>query len=233
MKAIILAAGAGNRLKEFTDEPKSLIRIKDEPIIVRSIRLLKKAGIADIVIVVGYKSEKIIEEVKELYPDVVFVKNDDFKEGSILSLWSASKELEGDVLIMDADIYYEEALLERLVSSKKKDFFLIDQSAAKDHEAVIVGFNDGRAVALARGLVGSYHVAGEWAGFLKLSDNGAKRLKKIIEMKISGGERREGYEFIVPELFNTVSVSYELISGLRWVEIDFPEDITKAENLRL
>jgi GNAT superfamily N-acetyltransferase len=65
--------------------------------------LLKKAGIADIVIVVGYKSEKIIEEVNKLYPDVVFVQNKDFTEGSILSLWRASKQLEGDVLIMDAD----------------------------------------------------------------------------------------------------------------------------------
>lgn len=232
MQAIILAAGIGKRLNSFTRDPKCLIKIKDEPLIVRSMAILNGFGIDDIVVVVGYRAEKVIRVVRDSRMRANFIRNKDFEEGSILSLWRAAGEFKKDILIMDADIYFEAALVEKIVNSKKENFFLIDAQSEKDAEAVIVGFEDERAVALERGASReNFSVSGEWAGFLKLSETGAGRLKALLQKKVSAGEREIGYEFIIPELFEAIAISYELTGDSRWVEIDFPKDVEKAGGL--
>jgi len=231
MKAIILAAGVGRRIKNFTKDPKCLIQIKKEPLIIRTIKLLEKHGIYDVLIVVGYKANKVVETVRKHHLKARFMKNKDFTEGSILSLWCARRDFRGDILIIDGDLYFEEALIEKIVNSKQKNFFLIDSKEKKDKEAVIVGFNRKKAQSLARGLKGRFPVSGEWAGFLKLAPSGTKELNKTLERKIREGERKLGYEFIIPELFKKLNISYERVDGLNWVEIDYPKDVTKAKRL--
>lgn len=235
MKAIILAAGIGKRLKSFTNKPKCLIKIKYEPLLVRAVRLLRECCFKDkdIVIVVGYKAEEVINELKNYRLAVKVIKNDDFTEGSILSLWKAYREIGKDILIMDGDLYFEKKLIENVLRSKKKNFFLIDRQTKRDNEAVRVGFMDNRAVALDRGLKGNYGILGEWAGFLKLSSSGSNRLKRLLKEKISAGEKKIGYEFIMPDLFKKAAISYELIDGLRWVEIDYPKDVNRARALNI
>ena len=62
MKAVILAAGKGTRMKEITKEiPKPMVQIKDKPMLEHIIRFIKNAGITDLGLVVGYK-RSIIKE---------------------------------------------------------------------------------------------------------------------------------------------------------------------------
>lgn len=231
MKVIILAAGIGKRLKNFTKNPKCLIKIKNETLLKRYIKAFQKFGINDITIVTGYKSSKVTNEIKKHKNGIKILKNNDYSEGSILSLWTVKNELNGDILIADGDLYFEEKIIKTIITSKKKNFFLIDRTSPKNKEAVFVGFKKNKAVNLARGLKGNYEILGEWAGFLKLSAEGAKKLFQLLQKKILSGERQSGYEFIIPELFNNLSISYELINGLKWIEIDYPKDIKKAEKL--
>jgi mannose-1-phosphate guanylyltransferase len=66
MKAIILAGGLGERLKPLTDHtPKPLLPIKGKPIIEHAIDNFKKHGITDIILAIGYKSEKIKQHFKD------------------------------------------------------------------------------------------------------------------------------------------------------------------------
>lgn len=233
MKAVILAAGIGKRLKGFTRNPKCLIKIKDDPLIIRTIKLLRKFNFKDIVVVVGYRAQQVINELKKHRLKVEIVKNDHFAEGSIISLWKAKHEFGKDILIIDSDLYFQKELIERVTRSKKRNFFLIDTKAKQDNEAVRVGFKGNRAVALARGLNGEYGILGEWAGFLKLSSSGSKKLRQLLEEKISSGKRKIGYEFIIPHLFKKIAISYELIDDLNWIEIDYPGDVAKARNLSI
>ncbi len=233
MRAIILAAGVGKRLSKFTHKPKSLLKINNETLITRIIRLLNEHDIRDIVVVTGFKQGLLKSEISKCGRKVKFIHNSLFKKGSIISLWKAAGYFNKDILIMDADLFFERALIKKVVDSEKKDFFLIDSSNKVDNEAVIVGFKRSRAVKLERGLKGKYSPIGEWAGFLKLSRNSAKYLKKILGDLINNGDEDSGYEFIIPRLFNKVNISYELIDGLKWVEIDFPKDVVKAKGLRI
>ena len=234
MKAIILAAGLGRRLRQIIDMPKCLLKIKDSSLIQRYILSLGDYGLKEMVIVVGYKKDSIIKEVKK-FKDLIKIKiinNPDFSKGSILSLWRARNELGQDTLLIDGDVYFESRVVKKIFSSKKKNFFLIDTSLKDDPEAVMVGFRNKQAVALGRGLKGKYDVLGEWAGFLRLSTSASRSLKKIIERRVKGGDRDTGYEFIVPELFKKSPISYELVDGLNWVEIDFPRDLKRARLCR-
>jgi len=66
--AVILAGGFGKRLRPFTeDSPKPLIEVGGKPIIVWQIEWLKKHGFNDIVLLVGYRKEKIIEFIGSGY----------------------------------------------------------------------------------------------------------------------------------------------------------------------
>ena len=233
MKAVILAAGVGKRIKGFTRDPKCLIKIKNVPIIVRNIRLLNKYGIEDILIITGYKANKINDTIRRHKLKIKVKKNKRFTKGSILSLWAARDFINEDVIIMDGDLYFEEKLIKLLKKTKKKNFFLIDQTVKKDREAVIVGFNKGRAFMLGRGLKGDYDLIGEWAGILKLANNASLELYNVLKQKILSGEENIGYEFIVPDIFKNIKISYELIGGLKWVEIDFLKDVKKAKSLKI
>jgi choline kinase len=233
MKAIILAAGLGIRLNGLIRYPKCLIEINGEPLLERCLRILDGHGIREVVLVLGYESA-LIEEKLRLFlagqPAIRarIIRNPDYREGSILSLHRAIGELDGRVLLMDGDIYFEPALIEKAVLSQKEDFFLIDQKARQDDEAVLVGFRNGAAVELARGLKGDYEILGEWAGCLNLSEDGAKKLAKLLREKVEAGERSLGYEFLIPELFSRLPIACETIDGIRWADIDFREDIAHA-----
>ena len=235
-RAIILAAGMGRRLGSKIQSPKCLIEINGENLLERYVKILHYFGLYDITLVVGYEYLQILKSIEEieiagLMDSLKIIYNMSYKEGSILSLYEARDELQGDVLLMDGDLYFEPFLIERIIDSQKEDFFVIDRNAEYDEEAVLIGFENEKAIDLARGLKGQYSVLGEWAGCLKLSTQGTERLQELVTNKVAKGERELGYEFIIPELFETITISYELIDGIKWLEIDFLNDIERASTL--
>lgn len=218
-------------MRSVTRGPKCLIRINRQTLIGRIISLLNGSGIKDITVVVGYQAEEVVSALEKCRLKARIIENRDFGRGSILSLWAARDKLKGDLLLVDADLYFEKKVIQLIIRSRKKDFFLIDTASGKDEEAVRVGFRNNRAVKLARGLKGNYPVIGEWAGFLRLSGSAAIELKELLSKLIDAGERKLGYEFIIPGLFKKAAISYELTSGLKWTELDYPKDIKKAKRL--
>ena len=176
---------------------------------------------------------EVKNEIRKFHKGVKIVNNNEYRDGSILSLGKALSGMDADIIIVDGDTYFERGIIEKMALSKKRNYFLIDSSKKGDPEAVIVGFTKTRAVDLARGLSGKYYLSGEWAGFLRLSKRSARKLKDIIDRKIFSGEKHIGYEFVVPELFNYVPITYELVDGLKWTEIDFFRDIKYAESLKI
>jgi len=233
MRAVVLAAGSGKRLRNVFEDPKCLIQVGGVSLFGRYMEGFSGAAIEDIVLVLGYGMEKVIKYIETLPPGprIHIVENSDFDRGSILSLWAARDWLEGDILLMDGDLYFEKDFLGLPIRSKKPDFFVIDSGAINDGEAVMVGFRGQRAVALKRGLKGDFDLCGEWAGCLRLSAEGTTHLREIVCGEVAEGRIDEGYEFVVPRLFDFMDISFELTGGLDWVEIDFPKDIEKAEKL--
>jgi len=233
MRAILLSAGSGVRLREGFDDPKCLISIGGRCLLRRYLESFSMVGIEEMVVVLGYRMERVLEYMEGLPagPRVHILRNTQYERRSILSLWTARDWLRDEILLMDSDIFFEEAFLKKPAKSKKDNFFFIDSRAVNDGEAVMVGFKDGKAVDLSRGLHGGFDLMGEWAGGLKLSPAGTSLLREILCQEVAQGNVDEGYEFVVPQLFDRIPITYELIDHLKWVEIDFPEDMEKAEKL--
>lgn len=236
MKAIILAAGVGNRLKPLTDKmPKSLIKIGEQTILERMIDSLLSCDVNDICLVVGHMRHMITDLTGEKYKTVKFkyVVNPDYELGSIVSLWVAREEFSGDdTLLMDADVIFEREILAKLVHSKNPNCFLIDKNFSGDDEEMKVASLNKRVVQISRKISREHDEAGEGVGFCKISSAYHGELLKGLEKTICLNPACD-YETTLDDFIRRAPAGFEDITGMRWTEIDFAEDIKKAESLGL
>lgn len=127
MKAIILAAGMGTRLRPLTeDRPKSLVEVSGEAMTERQIRFLKEKGIHDITLVVGYKKEYfdyLVEKygVKTVFNDKFDIYNNIYSMYLVRNILPESYVLEGDVY-MNKNIIDENVNRSTYFSSYKDNF---------------------------------------------------------------------------------------------------------------
>ena len=135
MKAVILAAGVGKRLRHvIADRPKCLIELGERTLLSRYLESLATLAITQVVMIVGYQQELIRRAVKtERFPgEVHFEVNDAYERGSIGSLWAGRRELNDDVVIMDADVLYHPTILQRLVESPNPNSLLMDETVSQE-----------------------------------------------------------------------------------------------------
>ncbi|MBI1976596.1 MAG: phosphocholine cytidylyltransferase family protein [Candidatus Omnitrophica bacterium] len=235
MRAILLAAGRGRRLGPLaTQGPKCMMEAAGEPLLKRTLEGLVNCGVREIVIVIGYQKEKILalldSEQKLLAgTKVIPVENPDFTKGNIISLWSSASYFDSDLLIMDADVYFEFPLLKRLLDSPLKDCFLLDAGFKNTGEEVVLMTRQGRVLDLAKvtSLPAGYDLLGESVGFLKLSQEPASLLKEILQEMVTDGFIQSEYEQAYQRLLQKIPVGYEAVGNLFWMEVDFPEDLAK------
>lgn len=236
MKAIILAAGVGRRLSEVTHHPKSLLKFNGRSLMQRHIDNLASLAIDSVSLCLGYEHEKILADIQPPATiDVSFKFNPDFREGSMLSLWSMREEFSGneDVILMDADVLYERAILERLITTTHRDVALIDQDFADGDEPVKICLLDGKIVEFRKKVSPKidFETIGESVGFFKFSPAMSKALIKCASYYVQKGMRDEPCEEAIRDVFlaHPERFTAEDISGLHWIEIDFPEDVERAE----
>ncbi len=236
MKAIILAAGVGNRLKPVTDKmPKSLIKIGKKTILEQMIDSLVSFGVNDICFVVGHMRHMIIDFVGKKYKTAKFkyVVNPDYGLGSVVSLWTAREEFSGDdALLMDADVIFEREVLGKLVNSNNSNCFLIDKNFNDTGEEMKVAALNKRVVQIGRKISRKHNEAGEGVGFCRIASAYHGELLKGLEKKICL-HRACDYEMALDDFIRRAPAGFEDITGLRWTEVDFPEDIRKAESLKI
>ncbi len=233
MKAIILAAGIGKRLKPITDTtPKCLISVGGRTVLDRFLEGVVACGIDEIVLVVGHLREQIRATVGEQFGgvDVRTIDNDVYEKGSILSLWAARDELTRDALIMDADVIFHPRLLKKLVESPHANCVLMDTSAQATGEEMMLAARSGRVTQIARTLEEPYDVCGEGVGFLKLSGAAGTLLAEQMAVFLKAGDK-DGceYEDALNLFFQDVAVGFESVESLPWTELDFIGDVERAE----
>lgn len=232
MKAVILAAGVGKRLWEVTQHrPKCLIEIGGRSLLRRYLESLASVGIRRAEIVVGYKQEMIRTAVEQdsCGVNVTFLVNEQFHRGSISSLWIARTALDDDTIVMDADVLFHQEILRRLVSSSFENALLMDETVKQTGEECMVVAAGGRVIALTKKMPEQYDYAGEGVGFLRVRHADTPRVVSSLRSYIDRGSWDMEYEDALRQYFQEALVGYERIGGLPWTEIDFVEDIRKAE----
>jgi choline kinase len=229
MRAILLAAGTGRRLQR--PFPKCLVDIGGMTLLSRMLRALAAVKVIEAWIVVGYRHDLIAAEL-DRFPSplpVVCVSNEAYLRGSVRSLWAARQVMSNEVLVMDADVLFPVHLLRRLVQSSHSNCVLVDPRSAFTGEEMMLTIQDDHIWDITRGIRDPSHVLGEGVGFYKLDHLAAQRLQELLEQWIASGRDDEEYEEAFRVLFKACVFGYELVGDLPWTEVDFPEDITKAE----
>ena len=123
MQAIILAAGMGRRLGEYTkDNTKCMVPVNGVRLIDRVLNQLSELDLKRVVIVVGYKGKELVDYIGNRYDDKVkieFVSNPIYdKTNDIYSLWKVEKQLqEDDTLLLESDLIYDDKLLHMIVEN--------------------------------------------------------------------------------------------------------------------
>lgn len=126
MKAVVLAAGRGERLWPLTEEtPKPLLPIANKPILERTCEALVDAGIRQIILVVGFRSEKIRDRLgkgEAIGSELNYVRQKTAK-GTADALGTCNKELQGDdrFLVLYGDDYYDSSLPRTFLTRAKKN----------------------------------------------------------------------------------------------------------------
>lgn len=232
MTAIILAAGVGKRLLEASrGRPKCLIEVGGRSLVLRLLEGLAASGVQDVVVVTGFGAEVLRAAVGAGLDGlrVRFVHNPRFREGAILSLHTAREALGGPALVMDADVLCPTAMLARLVHSPHPNCFLLDATSGNTGEEQMLLVREGRVLDIVRGGAPGYELSGESVGFLKLSAEGARLLRTLLEARVAAGDTGIEHEQVYPDLLARIPVGFERVDDLPWTEIDFPEDIVRAE----
>ena len=149
MKAIILAAGFGNRMRPLTDnEHKTLLSINGITIIGNIIESLIVNSINNIVVVTGYRSEELKKYLLDNYKEAnfEFVYNKDYKTtNNILSLSLAFQniKIDSDIILIESDLFYKHELLSRLIDDTNQNVALVAKyCSGMDGTVVKLGSNN-------------------------------------------------------------------------------------------
>lgn len=132
MHAIILAAGMGKRLGEYThDNTKCMLEVNGVRLIDRALETLHKVGVSRVVLVVGYKGQNVKDYVGTNYKGtpIVYVDNPVYdKTNNIYSLYLAKDYmLEEDTLLLESDLIYEPAVVKKLLEDPSPNIALVDK----------------------------------------------------------------------------------------------------------
>ena len=239
MRAIILAAGRGVRLQlpEDSQVPKCLLRFDGLTLLERHLRLLKSAGISEVVLALGFRHELVESELDSLDwdPRPEIVLNMNFELGSVLTVHTVANAMTrgGDILLMDADVLYDERILRALVEGDRPlNRLLIDRDFEAGDEPVKLCVRHGVPIELRKQLAAGleYDTIGESVGFFRFDEAGARRLALLVAGYVDSGRAHMPHEEAVRDLVQERSQVLEVadVTGSPWIEIDFPGDVARA-----
>ena len=210
MKAIILAAGVGRRLSEVIQKPKSLLRFNGRSLIQRHLDNLASLGVCEVCLCLGFEQERILAHLD--CPDGMTINhrfNPDFREGSMISLWTMREDFRGDhdTLLMDADVLYESSILADIVQSPRSDLLLIDKDFEPGDEPVKICLQDKAIVEFRKELPTDlvYDEIGESVGFFRFSAAMGRALIESATQYVDAGTREAPCEEAIRDVVLTHS----------------------------
>lgn len=233
MKAVILAAGQGTRIRSVHGErPKCLIEVDDNTILDHQLEALFLAGIDEVAIVVGYEKKQIINHVKHnhVYGQTIqFIENPAFAiTNNIYSLWLATEWLHGDSFIcLNADVVFDPEILRSAVRTRAPISMIVDPLWRDETMKVII---EGDRVLRMSKKISREEFSGTYIGITIFHSAIQERFFDRMNDLISEGQVNVFFNAAVQELADEgVYVGFTSTDGLPWAEIDDPLDLNFAQ----
>ena len=245
MKAIILAAGQGTRLKKYTENlPKGMLSFNGKTVIERQIEMYRQCGINDIIVVRGFAADKIN------YEGIKYYTNEDYANTNMVeSLLAAKVEFDDDIIVSYSDILFEERLLKGMMASSADFACAVDDNWKEywqarygkvdfDTESLAIDEND-NITELGLEAPAIESISARYIGLLKFSKAGMDYIQEIMDFahknfedkpwQQSGKVVKKAY---MTDLLNAIIESGKDVKAVHfnngWVEFDTNEDYETA-----
>ena len=237
MKTVILAAGAGSRLKPLTDHvPKCLLKVGVKCILEMTIENLLATNNSEIIIVTGYLENKIREFIRERFPhlQITYIYNKLYAStNNIYSLWLAKDEVLGnDMMMLDSDIVFDERIISKLQNSGYKNCLALKRHEVHDEEIKVKTDAHGCVIEIGKE-VNVSQAEGESIGIEMFGKEALTELYFILDRKVvTEKEVNQFYEAAFKELSDN---NLFIVDTTEYfcMEIDTEEDLKIAEGLSL
>ena len=236
MKAIILNAGYGGRLRPATDRlPKCLLPVDaDHSVLEVQLRTLARCGIGHVTIMVGYEAEKI-EHFLATHPIASLTVQTRYNPffattNTAVTCWLAIREMTEDFVLLNGDTLFDSEILRRLLAAPEAPLVMaIDQKPGYDADDMKVMLAaGGQLKAVGKSLPAS-QIDGESVGLMAFRADGVAAFRSALDMTVRDPEAlRLWYHDVVSVMASTLAVKTVLIAGLWWREIDTPEDLAEV-----
>lgn len=242
MQAIILAAGMGKRLGEYTqNNTKCMVRVGGETLIERVLGQLDKLHLSRIIIVIGYKGAELKEYLSGVFvkTPIVFVENPIYdKTNNIYSLYLAKDYMrEQDTLLLESDIIMEDAVLEKLVKHPYPDLALVDKYESWMDGTVVTIDEENRIQRFIPNSQFKYEEIPDYyktVNIYKFSQAFSEHMYvPFLEAYSSALGNNEYYEQVlrVITMLDNSTLRALPLEGEQWYEIDDIQDLDIAESI--
>jgi len=239
MIGMVLAAGAGRRLRPYTDTlPKALVPVDGETTILDiALRNLAEVGLTDVVIVVGYRASAVEERKATLEGkygvSITLVHNDKAEEwNNAYSMWLARDHFAKGVLMVNGDTVHPVSVEKTLLAARGPQILLaVDNVKTLADEEMKVTLDDAGNLQRITKLMDPASAYGEYIGATLIEPAAASALADSLKATWEGNPDlyyEDGYQELVNR-GGTIAVAP--IGAVDWVEVDNHDDLTKARKI--
>ncbi|MEU5820254.1 phosphocholine cytidylyltransferase family protein [Streptomyces sp. NPDC047803] len=241
MIGLVLAAGAGRRLRPYTDTlPKALVPVDgDKTVLDLTLANFAEIGLTEVAIVVGYRKEAVYDRKEELEATyglkLTLVDNDKAEEwNNAYSLWCAREVLKRGVILANGDTVHPVSVEKTLLAARgegKRIILALDTVKSLADEEMKVVVEDGAGMRRITKLMDPSEATGEYIGVTLIEAEAAGELADALRATFERDPDlyyEDGYQELVNRGF-TVDVAP--IGDVSWVEIDNHEDLAKGRGI--
>ncbi len=246
MIGLVLAAGAGRRLRPYTDTlPKALVPVGPEgdeaSITVLDLTLgnFAEVGLTEVAIVVGYRKEAVYARREALEAKygvkITLIDNDKAEEwNNAYSLWCARDVLKQGVILANGDTVHPVSVEQTLLAARgngQKIILALDTVKNLADEEMKVVTADGKGVQKITKLMDPADATGEYIGVTLIEPEAAEQLAEALKTTFERDPDlyyEDGYQQLVNDGF-TIDVAP--IGDVKWVEIDNHDDLAKGRTI--
>lgn len=242
MQAIILAAGMGKRLGEYTkNNTKCMVEVNGVKLIDRVFKQLATLPISRVVMVIGYEGEKLrnyLGDEKEGIR-IDYVENSVYnKTNNIYSLWLAKQQLqEDDTLLIESDLIFDDQMLPLICNHPEPNLALVAKYEPWMDGTMVLIDDDRNIVNFVSKAAFDYSQIDKYfktVNVYKFSrDFSRQKYVPFLEAYTKSVGNNEYYENVlrIISFLNSHDLKALPIQGLKWYEIDDKQDLDIAEAL--
>jgi choline kinase len=230
MRAVILAAGVGSRLMPLTrNTPKSLLDLGGGyTLLERQLEALESAGVTEITLVTGYKSEQIEAKIRDFEGFEIGVVFNPFYRlaNNGASAWLGLKDLSEPAMIINGDDLFKSSVIASLAESDEDVTMVVsrkDEYDADDMKVVVLGdavFDVGKGIAPER-------ANAESVGIMQFKDSGLTRMQEYLGamVRVESDLQLFYLEALRRMMSDGYRVSFVECAPTDWAEVDFHPDL--------